>query len=625
MTTPQTVVQLQQAYAAHQAGNLKQAERIYRKVLDISPGDPGANHGLALVFKDRGELDVALGFFVEAINRDPFNDSILINAGAALAQSKRFSEARRAFESVLTRNPNSVPALRGLATLALNQGDGDRAAQLIGRAFQCAPLDPMVHYDFGAIAYAIGDIRVAMVAFERALQLDPKLTDAASRLAHILVDGWLDPERAERYFRDILKVDRDHVSALGGLGAIFMRRGRAVEASGYLETAARLAPKDPIPRLLLGWAWRTRGDLDKAEAALRRALAIDPLCHGARINLAIVLQDRGRTDEAVDMLRRLLDREPGYALADSALGYMLLSLGQWAEGWRRHEARMRTPAFTAREGVSSPLWSGQDIAGRTVYLEPEQGAGDIIQFARYAPLVAAKGARVIMGVTPQLERLFASMKGVDQLVVTGAELPPRDYRIPMMSLPAVFHTDLDTIPAKTPYLSSPADSAAHWRERLAPERRLKVGLTWAGNPEQLNDCNRSMPVEALSPLTALDGVALYSLQVGLRAGDLARLPAGAVVDLSPDLTDFAETAAAIAALDLTITVCTSVSHLVGALGCPGWVLLSTSPDWRWLIDREDSPWYPTLRLFRQRAFRDWTELMSRVADALRDLARAPRR
>jgi tetratricopeptide (TPR) repeat protein len=620
MANPQTLAQLRQAYAAHQAGNLNQAERIYRKALAAEPNDAGPHHGLALIFKDRGQLDVAIGYFQEAINRDPFNDSIMINAAAALVASKRLPEARRALESVLLRNRDNVPALRALATLSLMEGYGESAVQLIGRAANLAPGDPMVHYDFGTIAQAMGETRVAMVAFERAFQLNPKLIDAANRLGNLMIDVWIDPERAESLFRQVLAIDRDNVTAMGGLASVLTRRGQVAESIGHLEFAARRAPDDPSIQLLLGWAWRTQGDLDKAEAALNQAIALDPLYVGARINLAMIMQDRARYDEALDMLRRLLDRAPNEALAEAALGYLLLSLGQWQEGWRRHEARFRTPAFTGRGGLASPVWRGEDIDGMIVFIEPEQGFGDIIQFARFAPLVAAKGARVMMGMAPPLMRLFASMKGVDALIPLGAEIPGHHYRVPMMSLPALFQSTPETLPNAVPYLAPPEDAVERWRERLASERRFKVGLVWAGNKEQLNDSNRSMPATALLPLTKLDTVALYSLQVGPRAGELAALSSGSVVDLSPELTDFAETAAAVTALDLTITVCTSVSHLVGALGRPGWVLLSTSPDWRWLLDREDSPWYPTLRLFRQRGYRDWDELLGRVAAELESLA-----
>jgi hypothetical protein len=267
-----------------------------------------------------------------------------------------------------------------------------------------------------------------------------------------------------------------------------------------------------------------------------------------------------------------------------------------------------------------PLWSGEDLAGRAIFLHAEQGYGNTIQGLRYVPLVAARGARVVLEVPPPLFRLARSVGGVAELVAAGQALPRFDFACPLLSLPRGFATTLETIPAEVPYLAPLPEATAPWRDRLDGPG-FKVGIAWAGSPLHRHDAQRSIDIETLAPLFQLDAVRWFSLQTGDRVGDLVRLPGGRVTDLAPHLTDFAETAAAIAHLDLVITVDTAVAHVAGALARPAWVMLRFRPDWRWLIAREDSPWYPTLRLFRQRARGDWDEVVARVGAALHDLVR----
>jgi hypothetical protein len=264
-------------------------------------------------------------------------------------------------------------------------------------------------------------------------------------------------------------------------------------------------------------------------------------------------------------------------------------------------------------------WNGEDIAGRTILLHGEQGFGDTIQALRYVPLVAARGGRVLLDVPPPLARLAARLPGVAELVTEGQAPSRFDFHSPLLSLPRAFATAPETIPADIPYLSAEPEAIARWGDATAGDG-FKVGLVWAGSPLHRSDARRSIAVEKLEPLLRLPGARFFSLQVGERAADLARLAPGLVTDLAPKLSDFAETAAVIAHLDLLITVDTAVAHLAGALGRPAWVMLRRVPDWRWLIDREDSPWYPTLRLWRQRTRGDWDEVVRRVRAALQEIS-----
>jgi ADP-heptose:LPS heptosyltransferase len=269
-----------------------------------------------------------------------------------------------------------------------------------------------------------------------------------------------------------------------------------------------------------------------------------------------------------------------------------------------------------------PLWNGEDLAGRTVLLHGEQGYGDTIQGLRYVPLVAARGGRVVLEVPAPLARVAASVSGVAEFVTAGQALPRFDLVCPMLSLPRALGTTLETIPADLPYLAPPAEAVAQWRERLGGPG-LRIGIAWAGSALHRSDAQRSIEIETLAPLLKTKGVRWFSLQVGERAADLARLPAGLITDLAPRLSDFADTAAALANLDLLISVDTAVVHLAGALARPAWVMLRARPDWRWMLEREDTPWYPSLRLFRQRERGDWDEVVARVRAALENLITSP--
>jgi hypothetical protein len=300
---------------------------------------------------------------------------------------------------------------------------------------------------------------------------------------------------------------------------------------------------------------------------------------------------------------------------------LLLARGDLRRGFERYEWRWRLGTLTPRD-TSAPLWNGEDGAGRTILLHAEQGFGDIIQALRYVPLVAARGARVVLEVPPQLARLAARLPGHAQLVTGTQAAPHYDLHCPLLSLPRAFATTLETIPADVPYLSAEPAAVARWASILSGSG-LKVGIAWAGNPQHRGNAQRSIAIERLLPLLRPGGIRPFSLQVGDRAADLDQLPKGIVYDLSPQLSDFAETAAAIINLDLVITIDTAIAHLAGALGRPVWLLLCSRPDWRWMLDRDDSPWYPTLRIYRQRTPRDWDDVVARVATDLR--ARALRR
>src|SRR5262249_4226980 len=328
---------------------------------------------------------------------------------------------------------------------------------------------------------------------------------------------------------------------------------------------------------------------------------------------------------AITHFRRASSLRPDYAEAQLADAFLLLQMGDFAHGLPQLEWRWRLPEKTPRN-FSAPLWRGESLDAKTILLPGEQAFGDSMMLLRYAPMVAARGARVVIEVPRALERLAGRLAGGPYTVLAaGMPLPPFDVHCPLMSLPLTFGTTVETIPATIPYFAVAPDGVARWRARFATAAGMKVGLVWAGNPIHKNDALRSIARDRLAPLLELAGLQWYSLQVGERSADLAELPSGRITDLAAELTDFAETAAAISALDLVIGVDTAVVHLAGALGKPVWILQPFDPDWRWLLDRGESPWYPSARLVRQQTPDDWDNVIASVRTALLGVADQARR
>ncbi len=354
---------------------------------------------------------------------------------------------------------------------------------------------------------------------------------------------------------------------------------------------------------------------EEAAESYRQVLASHPDHVASHCNLGVSLMARNDIAGAAECYRHAIAVIPDHAEAHWNLSLAQLVAGDFANGWPGYEWRLRTRRHVPRD-FAEPVWGGGPLAGKTILLHREQGFGDTIQFIRYAPLVAGRGGRVVLEVQPQLARLAAGVAGVAEVVVAGTKLPPFDLHCSLLSLPDRFATDLATIPADIPYLTPDPAAVERWRLKLGDGSGLKVGIAWAGNPSHKNDRNRSVAIERLLPLLEVPGIRWFSLQVGEHAGDLARLPIGMVADLSGELGDFSDTAAVIANLDLVIAVDTAIVHLAGALGRPVWAMMTFAPDWRWLLDREDSPWYPSLRLFRQATLGDWDSVLVRMRQAL---------
>lgn len=471
------------------------------------------------------------------------------------------------------------------------------------------------------------------------------LLDALDAAVNHHMAGHID--EAARLYRLVLGVEPAQPDALHLLGVLLAQAGDVPAAVRGIARALRIRPESAQAWAHLGGALRGAGRPEEAEATLRRALALDPALgdaldnlgatlHGlarysdARrwlyraatlrpghlqtlVNLGTVLRDQRRFVEAETCFDAVLARHPGHTDAHLARAVGRLVQGDLTAGWEGFEHRWRR--------FAAPPWAGEPLEGRRILLHVEQGYGDAIQFVRYAPMVAQAGGQVMVEADRPLFRLFQSLGPAVQVLERGPEPPPHDLHCPLMSLPRAFGTRLESIPQAVPYLAVDEGDRQRWQARLAgvtdEDGSLRVGLVWAGNPRHRNDRNRSIPPALLRPLLAVEGVRFFSLQTGDARNALPTLPGQGIADLTDGVRDFADTAAILRHLDLLVTVDTAIVHLAGALGVPAWLLLPYAPDWRWLLDRADSPWYPSLRLFRQPRPGDWATTTATMAAVLR--------
>lgn len=424
---------------------------------------------------------------------------------------------------------------------------------------------------------------------------------------------------AERTLRFVAGTGWRTAEVLYFLGFLRLRQNDTVGALGLIFGATLITPNDARMLCHMGEALHRLGDYEIAESCLRAAIELQPDHAEAHANLAATLRALGRLEELLEHFRRTMMLQPNDPQAQYYESLVLLTQGDYLAAWDKHEARLKfASSGTPPRDFVQPQWSGaEDIAGKTILLHTEQGFGDTIQFVRYAPLVAARRARVLLELDRFTLAVCSGVPGVAAVIARGEELPPFDLHCPLLSLPRAFRTELASIPADVPYLHPDATSAAAWRERLGERHARRVGIAWSGNPNHPNDRARSIPFAAFAPLLARSDLEFHVVQQHVRPADRETLQSMPhVLDHSRGLTDFAETAALLSQMDLVISADTAVAHLAGALALPTWLLLPFNHDWRWLVGRDDSPWYPTMRLFRQPERGDWRSVIDAVVGLL---------
>jgi hypothetical protein len=424
-------------------------------------------------------------------------------------------------------------------------------------------------------------------------------------------------EEAQQLYRGVLELDPHNFAALNRQAVYCAEHGDLVEALRLIQAAMRANPASGETASDMGLIFQRLGRPDESLASYDRALVLRPNLPVAHNGRGMALAGQGRYADAIAAYSRAIELDPGYADAHFHRALVRLLLGQFDAGWEEYEWRWGLSiAKGVRPDFPMPDWNGEPLAGKTIYLYIEQGYGDAIMFARYAPLVAARGARVLFCVRPPVKTLLAGMPGVT-VGVPGDQGPRFQYMCPLLSLPRIFKTTIDTIPADVPYIHASPDRIEKWKSRIPQDARLKVGLVWAGGRDFSGDHARTIGIEPFTPLLGDPRIRYVSLHAELRADDAALMTAHPeIIHFGSDLQDFADTAAVISQLDLVISVDTGVAHLAGAMAKPVWILLPFAPDFRWLLEREDSPWYPTARLFRQPRRGDWASVIARVRDAL---------
>ena len=512
-----------------------------------------------------------------------------------------------------------------------NEGRLMEAEAVCRQILQAQPNLPEAEHLLGVIAHQNGKLGEAIEHVQRATKFAPQIALFHANLGEMLRLAGR-PKLAAEEARRALEIEPQMPAALSNLGVALYELKDYEEAARAQRQAIAAAPNFAEAHSNLGNALHALRKFNEAIAAYQRAIELKPDYADACANLGTTLHHSGSFDEGIAALRRAIALAPHHANAHSGLGILLLMRGELGEGFDEYEWRLRS---TERKGPRFPEipWQGENLAGKHIYVQAEQGFGDTLQFARYIPFLAKRAGRVTLRVHQQLVTLLReSLPGITVLGDRGDPAPYQCDAV-LLSLPRLFKTRLETIPAQVPYLRPPADAVQRCQKYLANMKGVKVGLVWAGNPEHVNDTRRSLELKTLAPLFKVAGVSFASLQFGPRMADLKKLAptptlprergrvgVGAIENLGARFEDFTDTAGAVSALDLVITVDTSVAHLAGALGKPVWVLLPWVTDWRWLLHREDNPWYPTMRLFRQKRGEDWADIIPRIAKELAAVA-----
>jgi tetratricopeptide (TPR) repeat protein len=578
---PQTFAQ---AFKHHQQGHLAEAEQLCAAILSVRPDHFDALHMRGLISLASGRLSEALHLIADAMRLRTPSPQILLNHGVVL---NALSRHEKALESVnraikLKSRFSEAHSTRGAVLNALDRAE--EALASLDRALALRPSFPEALYNRGIALEGLNRFEEALASYDRALALQPNLIPALSNRGGTL-------SGLKRFDEALVSCDRA-LALQPNLGQAHSNRGLALNG---------------LKRF------------DDAVASYDRALAARPNDAELHYNRALTLTKLGRIDEALASYDRALSLRPEYAEAHLNDALLKLLTGDFSRGLAKYEWRWEKKSADVSHTFLQPPWLGEDaISGKVILIHSEQGLGDTIQFCRYVPLVTARGAHVIFEVAPPLQKLMTGFAGTAQVISRGDPLPDFDLHCPLLSLPLAFGTKLETIPSDVPYLQAPSSALTNWDTRLGPKGRPRIGLVWSGNAINERDRERSIDLRSFLPLLDVEAT-FVSLQKDVRAPDAALLrERGDILHLGDELEDFSATAELISQLDLVISVDTSVAHLAGALGKPVWILVTHIPDWRWLLDREDSPWYPTARLFRQPRLDDWDNVIIRVHEALRE-------
>jgi len=573
---------------AHQKGDHVQAVELIARAIEIHDGDPAYRSNLAIALRALNRLDEAIDQLRQAIGADPDYAVAHKNLGVTLNQLGRSKEAAKHLERAIDLSPDDAGAHKSLGLAMLNQGRPDQAIEHFSRASALKPDDHEAANNLGVVLKDIGRLDEAVTTFRRALRLRPEFAEAHNNLGTALsIQGKL--TEALESFREALRNDPNCVDALHNLGAALRDLGQLREGEKFLREAIQRSP----------------GDVE------------------AHNNLGADLQSQGRYDEAMAEYQYVLRARPDHVWAHFNRSTVLLAEGDFEHGWLEYEWRLKRPGLAVRT-FRRPYWDGSDRPDHTLLLYAEQGLGDTLQFIRYASMARRRVGKVIVECQQLLAPLLSRCKGIDQLIARGSDLPEFDCHAPLMSLPGIMKTSSANVPADLPYLFADPKLVSQWLPKLQSLEGFRVGINWQGNPKFRRDHHRSMPLACFAPLAEVTGVRLLSLQWGPGREQLDDGSLGfEVLDFGDDLDKasgaFMDRAAIMSGIDLLITSDTAIAHLAGGMGLPVWVAVPFSPDWRWGLDGQGCPWYPSMRLFRQHRLGNWKTVFGEMADRLAEM------
>jgi tetratricopeptide (TPR) repeat protein len=575
----------------YQQGAYREAEVSVRKAIAQRPDHAAAHADLSVVLRAAGKLDAAVAAYRDALRIRPKDSPTHFNLGNALADQGKLKEAATSYEVAVQLKPDFAEAYHHLGNVLARLGLLKRAVPCYVRALELKPEEVELIVDLGVAFLKLEKHQEAFTAFRRALQLRP-----------------------------------DHVAALNNLSLVLKNTGQLDEAIKPLERAVAIDPGNAVIQSSLGTVLKDQGKLAAAAASFQKALGLRPDYAKAHYNLANTRLEQGQLDAAMAGYERAIELDPELADASYERACLWLLQGDFERGWPEYECRWQIRQAHRRGQLRRhdqwPLWDGGTLDGKSILLYAEQGFGDAFQFVRYAALVKERGGKVLLECDPRLIDLLSRCPSIDRLIPRGEEISESvDCQAPLMSLPGIFKTRANTIPAGEAYLMADPERVSRWRERLAACGGLRIGIAWQGSQEHARDRVRSISLAQFAPLATVPGVRLLSLQKGPSSRQVGELEGRfAVDDLAVELDEaaggFVDTAAVMTSLDLVISSDTAIAHLAGGLGVPVWVALSEIPDWRWQLSRDDSPWYPTMRLFRQPDRGDWRGVFEAMAAAL---------
>jgi len=576
----------------------------------------------AMRFFQAGAFDLAADKFRKAISRNPAIPQLHNNLGSALKEQGLWAEAIASYRAALQLDPSSLSALNNLASCLFITEQFAESEIVARKALALQPGNIPALVSLGIAQQEMGRDEDAIATCRKGLARDPSVIPFYIYLSQALTSAKR-PDEALDVCLQGLKRAPSEILLLHNLGQIYHALNRLEDAVQALGQAVSLHPQSALSHSLYGLALVELGHWAEAIAAGRRAVDLAPHIPHILCNMGNIFNDCNELEQARFYWEKALELKPDQPTLRNNLALLALKLGDFTTGWRDYEwrwaARGIIPMVSDR-----PEWQGEDLAGRTIMLYGEQGHGDMIQFLRYVPLLARRGARVLVAVHSGLLRLAAAMPDVAEALALDAPFPPFDLHLPLMSVPRILGTTLETIPAEIPYLQPDPVDVDRFAQKLASCSGLKVGLVWAGNNrpgEGTVSLHRNLPVEALKPLLTVPGISLVNLQMGDTGTLAALLPERPPLDLMDEIRDFADTAALIQGLDLVLTVDTAVAHLAGALGKPVWMFQRLNSDWRWLTNRNDSPWYPTMRIYQQTTLGDWATVIAAMTADLEALVK----